>query len=90
MVQLSLPELKRLTPPFACKADEAEAECYWASHPASERAEANEQLLREFCRWRGIDLDKPMDKTIRRITWEEKNRQHEEWHSAYELFHASR
>jgi len=90
MNDVSLSELKRLTRPFASEADAAEARRYWAQCSAEERLRANDRLMREFCRWRGIDVDKPMDKTPRRITWEEKNRDHEEWHRAFEFFLKSR
>jgi hypothetical protein len=47
-------------------------------------------LLRAFCESRGIDLDKPMDKTIKRLTLDEKNRQHQEWHCEFEKFLSAR
>ena len=84
MDSISFSELKRLTRPFATEADEADAERYWADRTPEERMQANERLLREFCRWRGIDLDKPMDKTIRIGNREEEDREHEEWHAAFE------
>lgn len=90
MSELSISELKRLTPPFANKTDEENAAHYWAARSPAEKMQATARLIREFCLWRGIDIGKAMDKTPRRTTWEEENREHEEWHSAYELFHASR
>jgi pyruvate/2-oxoglutarate dehydrogenase complex dihydrolipoamide acyltransferase (E2) component len=90
MRALTLSELKRLTPPFANKADEAEAQRYWAEPPAEERKQAMMQVLRAFYLERGIDIDQPMVKTIRFGTFEEKNREHEEWHRDFERFHASR
>jgi hypothetical protein len=86
MDSLSLSELKRLTRPYSSERDEADALRYWAERTPQERVQPNERLMREFCRWRGIDIDKPMDKTPRRITWEEKNRDHEVWHGAFEQF----
>jgi len=90
MNSLTLSESKRLTPPFADKADEAEAERYWAQRPAEERSEAMMHVLREFYRERGLDIDQPMVKTIRFRSLEEKNIEHEEWHRDFERFHARR
>lgn len=46
--------------------------------------------MREFLLWCGMDLDKPMDKTVRVTTREEEDREHEEWHRAFEQFLADR
>jgi len=86
MSTFSLSELKRLTPPFATKADEADAERYWSQSPSEEREKANRQLLSEFYRERGVDIDQPMEKTIRLRSFAEKNREHEEWHRDFERF----
>jgi len=86
MSNLSLSDLKRLTPPFANKADEAEAERFWAQRPTEERKQANRQLLREFYSERGIDIDQPMEKAVRLGTFAEKNREHNEWHRDFERF----
>lgn len=85
---LSISDLKRLTPPFASKSDEEAAARYWSERPREERVEAYQRLTREFYRSLGIDLEAPMDKTVRWITLEEKNRDGEQWHRAYEEWHA--
>jgi len=83
MSTLSLSELKRLTPPLDTNVDEAEAELFWVERPVEERKQAMMQVLREFYRERGLDIDKPMEKTIKISTFEEKNREHEEWASRF-------
>jgi hypothetical protein len=87
MLPLTLSELKRLTPPFSSASDEAEAAEYWSKRPCEERSAADRQLLREFYRLQGKDIVAPMDKSVfRRTTLEEKNRDHEEWHAAFDRF----
>jgi len=90
MPTLSLSELKRLTPRFANEVKRAEVERYWNSRPAEERARAHHDILREFYLTQGRDIDLPMEKTTRRSTFEEENRESEEWHRAFNQFHASR
>lgn len=90
MSTLSLSQLKSLTPPFATEADAAEAKRHWEQRPVEERSQAMMQVLREFYRERGLDIDQPMVKTIRFRILEEKNIEHEEWHRDFERFHARR
>jgi len=90
MSTLSLSELKRLTPPFANDAERAEAERYWDARPAAEKKQAHYDILRQFYLTQGRDIDLPMEKTLRRSTFEEENRESEEWHRAFNQFHASR
>jgi len=90
MATLSISDIKRLTAPFSSKADQAAAEDYWRERPVAERREANKELLREFYRLRGIDMDQPVERTIRRVTLEEMNQQHEEWHRSFEQFLAEK
>ena len=68
MPALSLPELKRLTPPFANEADEEEAFLYWKARTIEEKLAASTRLTLGYYREMGIDVNKPMDKTIVRRT----------------------
>jgi hypothetical protein len=90
MSTLPLSQLKSLTPPFATEADAAAAKHYWAQRHVEVRSQAMMQVLREFYRERGLDIDQPMVKTIRFRSLEEKNIEHEEWHRDFERFHARR
>jgi hypothetical protein len=56
----------------------------------SKIVEGEASLLEEFYRAKGVDIHQPMPKTIRWVTLEEKNRQHEEWHRELEEFLRSR
>jgi hypothetical protein len=68
---LPLSELKRLTPPFANEADEEEAFRYWKDRTIEEKLAASTQLTLDHYRELGIDVDKPMNKTIvrRTVSW---------------------
>lgn len=72
MSDLPLSELKRLTPPFANLADEEEAFRYWLNRTPQEKMAESTRLTREHYRELGIDVDKPMDKTLIRRTMSEK------------------
>ena len=90
MSALSVSKLKSLTLPFATEEDAAEATQYWAQCPADERNQADLELMGAFYRERGLAIDTPMERTIRPITLEEMNLEHEEWHRDFARFHASR
>ncbi len=68
MSDLPLSELKRLSPPFANKADEEEAFHYWMSQSVKAKLAATTRLTIEHYRKLGVDVNKPMDKTIIRRT----------------------
>jgi hypothetical protein len=68
MSDLSLSELKRLSPPFADKADEEEAFHYWMNQTVEAKLAATTRLTIEHYRELGVDVDMPMDKTIIRRT----------------------
>ena len=78
MEELSVAELKRLFAPFENEMDELAALRYWADKSITNKMRANTRLTMEVYRWAGVDVDKPMDKTIRFVGVDEKNRQHEE------------
>ena len=76
--------MKRMTPPFADAESEQIAAAYGqAAEPgAGERAMA--EVSREFWKWRGVDGDARLDlKVLRQITFEQKNREHEEFHRLF-------
>jgi len=68
MSTLSLSELKRLTRPYANKADEEEAFRYWVNATIEERLVATRELTLAHYRELGVDVDKPMEKTLVRRT----------------------
>lgn len=68
MPDLPLSELIRLSPPFADKADEEEAFHYWMNQTAEAKLAATTRLTIEHYRKLGVDVDKPMDKTLIRRT----------------------
>lgn len=74
MSTLSLSELKRLTPPYANVSDEEEAFRYWSKQTAEAKLQATTRLTREHYRELGIDVDKPMDRTLvrRTVPWATK------------------
>ena len=89
MEELSLAELKRLFAPFDNEIDEFAARRYWADKSITDKMRANARLVVEVYRWAGVDVDKPMDKTIRFVSMDEKNRQNEEAHQLYQRFRES-
>jgi hypothetical protein len=89
MEELSLAELKRLFAPFDSGADQLAARRYWSDKSITDKMRANERLAVEVYRWAGVDVDKPMDKTIRFASMDEKNRQHEEAQQLYQRFRES-
>ena len=89
MEELSLTELKRLFAPFDSETDELAARRYWSDKSITDKMRANARLVVEVYRWAGVDVDKPMDKTIRFVSVDEKNRQHEEAHQLYQRFRES-
>ena len=89
MEELSLAELKRLFAPFDSEMDELAARRYWADKSSTDKMRANARLTMEVYRWAGVDVDKPMDKTIRFGSMDEKNRQHEEAEQLYQRFRES-
>lgn len=89
MEELSLTELKRLFAPFDNETDELAARRYWADKSITDKMRANSRLVVEVYRWAGVDVDKPMDKTIRFVSMGEKNRQHDEAQELYQRFRES-
>jgi hypothetical protein len=51
---------------------------------------AQQSLLRAFYQSKGIDIHLPQKKSIRCVTLDEKNREHEEWHAEFERFQHAR
>lgn len=68
MPQLPLSELIRLSPPYANKGDEEEAFHYWMKQTYEAKMAATTRLTIEHYRKLGVDVDKPMGKTIVRRT----------------------
>jgi hypothetical protein len=68
MSDLSLSELKRLSPPFSNEADEEEAFHYWMNQRPEAKMRATTRLTIEHYRKLGVDVDKPMDKKLIRRT----------------------
>ncbi len=89
MEELSLTELKRLYPPFDNETDELAARLYWSDKSITDKMRANARLTVAVYRWDGVDVDKPMDKTIRFVSMDERNRQHDEAHELYQRFRES-
>jgi hypothetical protein len=89
MEELSLGEVKRLFAPFDNETDELAACRYWSDKSIAEKMRANARLTVEVYRWAGVDVDMPMDKTIRFVSMDEKNRQHEEAQQLCQRFRES-
>ena len=89
MEELSVAELKRLFAPFDSETDEVAARRYWSDKSITDKMQANARLTMEVYRWAGVDVDKPMDKTIRFVSLDEKNRQHDEAQQLYQRFRES-
>ena len=84
--ELPISELRRLTPPFVSPSDEEDAFRYWSQQSIEAKLAATERLIRDYYSMRGIDIDRPMPKTMRRTTFAEEAVEHEAWHREADQF----